>query len=66
MLGIKLACNVLGQKNLYEVFTDIAHNGLLTVPAANDVLRILPPLTINFQEIDEGVDLLDSYFMTYG
>ena len=23
MLGIKLACNVLGQKNLYEVFTDI-------------------------------------------
>ena len=42
-----MAENITCVLKIYEVFTDIARNGLLTVPAANDVLRILQLLTIN-------------------
>ena len=33
--------------------------GLLTVPAAENVVRLLPPLTIQTGEIDQAVELLD-------
>lgn len=33
--------------------------GLLLVPAADNVVRILPPMTITREELDTGVDLLD-------
>jgi acetylornithine/N-succinyldiaminopimelate aminotransferase len=34
-------------------------HGLLTVPAAENVVRLLPPLTISMDEIDHGLELLD-------
>lgn len=34
-------------------------HGLLTVPAAENVVRLLPPLTITPDEIDHGLELLD-------
>jgi len=34
-------------------------NELLTVPAADNVIRLLPPLTISEAEIDEAVARLD-------
>ena len=33
---------------------------VITVPAAENVLRILPPLTISEAEIDEAVSRLDA------
>ena len=33
--------------------------GLLTVPAAENVVRLLPPLIIESDEVDAGLDLLD-------
>ncbi len=34
-------------------------HGLLTVPAAENVVRLLPPLTITPEEIDQGLEMLD-------
>lgn len=33
--------------------------GLLTVPAGERVLRLVPPLIVNEAEVDKAVDLLE-------
>lgn len=53
MLGLKCV-----QPN-GEVVVRLRENGLLTVPAAENVIRILPPLTIGDAEIAEAVAIID-------
>ncbi|AUN30668.1 aspartate aminotransferase family protein [Niveispirillum cyanobacteriorum] len=53
MLGLKCV------KPNGEVVTRLRENGLLTVPAAENVIRILPPLTIGDAEIAEAVSIID-------
>ncbi|UOD98996.1 aspartate aminotransferase family protein [Ehrlichia ruminantium] len=40
---------------------DLLNYGLLLSTASGNVLRIMPPLIITQQEIDEGISLLESY-----
>jgi len=42
-----------------EVGARLLANGLLTVAAGDNVLRLLPPLIIGAAEIDEAVAILD-------
>jgi acetylornithine/N-succinyldiaminopimelate aminotransferase len=37
----------------------LIHHGLLTIPAADNVVRLLPPLIIGQQQIDEAMAILD-------
>jgi len=53
MLGVK--CVV---PNL-EMVTALREKGLLTVGAADNVLRILPPLVVEERHIDEAVAIID-------
>ena len=53
MIGIK--CSTDNGKIAEEALK----NGLLLVPAANNVLRILPPLNIGKSEIEEFFNLLN-------
>ncbi|MFY8095516.1 MAG: aspartate aminotransferase family protein [Niveispirillum sp.] len=53
MLGLKCV------KPNGEVVTRLRDNGLLTVPAADNVIRILPPLTIGDAEIAEAISIID-------
>jgi len=56
MLGIKVKMN--NQKFAEE----LSHCGLLTVGVTSDnVVRILPPLIITEEEIDEGIEILTQY-----
>ncbi|WP_353279596.1 aspartate aminotransferase family protein [Wolbachia endosymbiont (group B) of Xanthorhoe designata] len=56
MLGIKVKMN--NQKFAEE----LSHRGLLTVGVTSDnVVRILPPLIITEEEIDEGIEILTQY-----
>lgn len=56
MLGIKVKAD--NQKFAEE----LSHHGLLTVGVTSDnVVRILPPLIITENEIDEGVEILRQY-----
>lgn len=60
MLGIKLHESYVA-KDMVEALREV---GLLTVPAADNVVRILPPLIITQAHIDEAVVLIDSVFNT--
>lgn len=53
MLGLK--CVV----NNGELVKRLRENGLLVVPAADNVIRILPPLTIGDTEIAEAIAIID-------
>ena len=38
----------------------LLEDGLVTVPAGGNAVRLLPPLNIKDEEIDEALDLLDA------
>ncbi|MDJ0932906.1 aspartate aminotransferase family protein [Breoghania sp.] len=54
MLGIKCRANV------GAVVIEGREQGFLSVPAGDNVMRILPPLTVTDEEIDEAVKRLDA------
>ena len=54
MLGARLKT-----KNAAEILTAAAQNGLLILTAKTK-LRFLPPLTITYEEIDKGIEILKS------
>ncbi len=44
--------------NPKDILHYCADNGLLVLTAGSDVIRLLPPLTISYDEIDKGVEIL--------
>ena len=40
----------------------LADNGMLTVPAAENVVRVLPPLIVEERHIDEAMTIFDTTF----
>jgi acetylornithine/N-succinyldiaminopimelate aminotransferase len=42
-----------------ELVGKLMEQGLLTVPAAENVVRLLPPLIIEDAQVDEALDILD-------
>lgn len=45
---------------LSSLLKELRDNGLLALPAGENVLRLLPPLTASISEIDEAVQILQS------
>ena len=45
-----------------EIVGKLLQNGLLTVPAADNVLRFLPPLIIGEAEIEEATSTIEELF----
>jgi acetylornithine/N-succinyldiaminopimelate aminotransferase len=41
-----------------EISTKALEMGLIVLTAGKDVVRLLPPLVISYEEIDEGVAIL--------
>ncbi|MEZ5864683.1 MAG: aspartate aminotransferase family protein [Geminicoccaceae bacterium] len=54
MLGLKPRGNNL------EFAADLRAAGLLVVPAADNVVRLLPPLIVSEAEIDQAIELIES------
>ena len=42
-----------------DVVAAATENGMLTVPAGDNVVRLIPPLTIGNTEVDEAIAILD-------
>jgi acetylornithine/N-succinyldiaminopimelate aminotransferase len=42
-----------------DLVAKLRAEGLLTVPAAENVVRLLPPLTISESEVDEAMAILE-------
>lgn len=63
MIGIEFVYDRQSKQHADELrdrVVDLAfENGLLTLGAGRNVLRISPPLTISFAELDEGLEILD-------
>ncbi|KJV63295.1 MULTISPECIES: aspartate aminotransferase family protein [Ehrlichia] len=55
MIGIKV------NTDSRALMSGLISYGLLTSAASGNTLRIMPPLTITQQEIDEGIAILESY-----
>jgi len=53
LLGLKLA------QPVGDVVARLRANGLLSVPAGDNVVRLLPPLIITEQQVEEAVAILD-------
>jgi len=53
LLGLKCA------KPVADVIAKTRANGLLIVPAADDVVRLLPPLIIEEHHVNEAIEILD-------
>ena len=60
MLGLRLADDYVNA----EVVNRLIEHGLLTIPAGDNVLRLLPPLIIGPAEIEEAVATLEEQFAT--
>ena len=59
MLGL-----VMGPGNA-EVSARLMAEGLITVPAGDNVVRLLPPLLIGDAEIDHAVQVLETVLADY-
>jgi len=58
MIGIEMNTQV---DQLVDLFLD---NGLIVGTAGSNVIRLLPPLTISFEEIDEAIEIVKLGFST--
>ena len=56
MLGVQL--EGLPSK---EAAADLLKKGLVVLTAGQNVLRLLPPLTITEEELNQGLDILHDY-----
>ncbi|MDQ6950180.1 MAG: acetylornithine transaminase [Mariprofundales bacterium] len=52
-------------QSVAEIITTCRQRGLLLLPAGPNVLRLLPPLTITRQEIDQAVEILTAVLKEY-
>ena len=58
--GIGLICGlVLKDMNPSDVIRECEANGLILLRAGTDVLRLVPPLIISHEEIDEGIAVIE-------
>jgi acetylornithine/N-succinyldiaminopimelate aminotransferase len=57
--GVGLMQGIVCEADCIKVMNQLYEEGLLTVIAAENVLRLLPPLIIEESHVDEAVDCLD-------
>jgi acetylornithine/N-succinyldiaminopimelate aminotransferase len=57
-MGLMLGVSVAGAASPKEFAARCIENGLLILTAGSDALRMLPPLTITYEEIDAGLAIL--------
>lgn len=54
MIGIELKTDV------QRLLSELRKNGLIALPAGSNVLRLLPPLTVTVEEIDEAAVIIEA------
>ena len=54
MIGIEVNMQVP------EILKDLRSNGLIVLSAGENVIRLLPPLTVTNEEMSKGIEILTS------
>mgnify|MGYP000005754994 FL=1 len=57
--GAGLFLGIKTRKNNLEIIKLFTQNGLLTVPADDNIIRLAPPLIILKKEVDEAIDIIE-------
>ena len=57
--GAGLLLGIKTRKNNFEISKLFTQNGLLTVPADDNVIRLAPPLIVLKKEIDEAMEIIE-------
>ena len=57
-LGLMLGVELQGERTNRETAALLLENGLLCLTAGQNVLRLLPPLTISKEELDKGLEIM--------
>ncbi len=63
--GMGLLLGIALNVDVKEFSNKCFENKLLAVTAGKDVIRLLPPLNIEYSEIDEAIELLEKVISTY-
>ena len=58
--GLMIGVDIVEGKSALELEKKLLANGLLTSTAGKNTLRLVPPLNISMEEIDEGLNILKS------
>jgi 4-aminobutyrate aminotransferase-like enzyme len=48
-----------GEEEARQIMDYCFHHGLLAIMAGRNTLRVIPPLNISEEEMDEGLDILE-------
>ncbi|MCH1625873.1 acetylornithine transaminase [Fredinandcohnia quinoae] len=64
--GKGLIQGIACQSEVVQAITAIRNNGLLVLPAGQNVIRLLPPLTVSYEEIDKAVNLIEETLVNVG
>ncbi|CAM4009573.1 acetylornithine transaminase [Lederbergia lenta] len=54
--GLMIGCEF--SKEVSDIVTQLRQNGLLVITAGPNVIRLLPPLTVTYEEINEALEIL--------
>ena len=65
MRGVGLLIGIQLHVDQIKFIKKLMNSGLLTVRAAENVVRILPPLTVSKKEIDQAVVILNKVCKIY-
>lgn len=60
--GLMIGIELQQEFSVEDIIKDLEKAGLLTLKAGQNVLRLLPPLTISMKEIDEGIEKIKKVF----
>lgn len=58
-IGLMQGIRLKSEHDAYAMAETLRHAGLMTAPAQQNVLRLLPPLIVERQQISQALDLLD-------
>ncbi|OJG93305.1 acetylornithine/succinylornithine family transaminase [Enterococcus silesiacus] len=60
--GLMLGIELVDQDTVKSMMDQLEAEGLLVLKAGQNVLRLLPPLTITEEEVDQGLEIVEKVF----
>jgi 4-aminobutyrate aminotransferase len=61
-LGLMIGLEFVSKERRDRLITKAFKNGLLLLPAGKKAMRVIPPLVISPEEVDEGLELMQEIF----
>ncbi|MFS0864240.1 acetylornithine transaminase [Fredinandcohnia sp. 179-A 10B2 NHS] len=62
--GMGLMLGIVCKTDAGEAIAALRNDGLLVLPAGPNVIRLLPPLTVSYEQLDQAVNIIKSTLVT--